>query len=96
MRKSLRRNPEAAEIWYVKGLAFRGLGQHQNAVGAFERALELDSTLEAAWEQKGLALLGLNRYEEARQAFNSVLILNPKNVNALLQPLCSQSQAPAL
>ncbi len=82
--KVLEKNPMAADIWYLSGLVMRGgLDQNEDAVEAFNRALELKPDLRAAQEQKGLALLSLCRYEEARDAFSSVLEESPENADVL-------------
>ncbi|MBU7018873.1 MAG: tetratricopeptide repeat protein, partial [Theionarchaea archaeon] len=54
----------------------------EEALEAFEKAIELDDKNISAWINKGYALRNLRRYEEALEAFEKAIELDDKNVDA--------------
>lgn len=50
-------------IW--QGIALHHLGQHEEALGAYERAASITPENAKAWNNVGMALYDLKRYEEA-------------------------------
>jgi tetratricopeptide (TPR) repeat protein len=75
-----------------KGLALNRLGEYQEAITAFDTALEIDPDKIAwdnkefdkiAWSNKGLALDNLGEYQEAITAFDKALKIDPKHKQAL-------------
>jgi tetratricopeptide (TPR) repeat protein len=67
----------------AEGLAYLGnayaasLGQYQNALDIYNRALQLRPDLPAVWDHKGFALERLERDEEALEAYDRALALAP-------------------
>jgi tetratricopeptide (TPR) repeat protein len=53
------------------------LGRDEEALAAFEKAVELDSENASNWSLKGEALAGLGRDEEALAAFEKAVALDP-------------------
>ncbi|RLI95338.1 MAG: hypothetical protein DRO92_01970 [Candidatus Altiarchaeales archaeon] len=44
---------------------------------AYNKALEINPTLDRAWYNKGIALYQLGRYNESIEAFNKAIEINP-------------------
>lgn len=75
---------KTAENWTHEGdfLLFEQ-DQMEEALQAYDKAIELDPQFTSAWDGKGLALYGLGRYEEALQAFDKAIELDPQLENSL-------------
>ena len=71
-----------ADDWVELGSALGGDGQHEQALAACDKALELDPKSLCAWNNRGNALRKLGRDEEALAAYNQARELNPKSVYA--------------
>jgi tetratricopeptide (TPR) repeat protein len=56
--------------------------QHEHAMTAFHRVLELDPALPEAHVNMGFALIGLERYSAARDFFEGAITLRKGQVNA--------------
>jgi tetratricopeptide (TPR) repeat protein len=54
------------------------LRRHADALGACDRAIQLDPNDAYAWNSKGYALIGLARYSEALAAYDRAIQLDPK------------------
>jgi tetratricopeptide (TPR) repeat protein/ADP-heptose:LPS heptosyltransferase len=63
-------------------LALSNLGRHDDAVNAFDRAIELKGDDAQLWWQKGNMLLGAQRLPEALASFEQTLKLDPRNADA--------------
>ena len=71
-----------AKGWQTRGTTHGLNGRHQEALTAFERALQMDSKLVLAWNGKGTALNMLRRNKEAVAAFEQALTLEPDSALA--------------
>ena len=58
----------SADEWVNSGNQFNQQGRYQEALQAFENAINLDSRNKYAWTGKIGALLGLGRYDDALSA----------------------------
>lgn len=58
------------------------LGRFEEALDAYEKALELEPDYVLTWNNKGTALMNLNRYEEALMAFNKAIEVDSGHVLA--------------
>ena len=65
--------------WYDLGCELVNLGQHEEAIAAFEKALEIDPKFHFAWYGLGNALKELGRNSEAIAAFDKALEIDPKS-----------------
>jgi Flp pilus assembly protein TadD len=70
------------EDWFNKGIALEDLGKYDEAIQAFDKALELDPQNAEAWSEKGYALGELGKYDEAIQALDKAIELDPQNAEA--------------
>ncbi len=66
----------SAGYWYNEGLLFHIGGEFAEALGCYNKSLEIDSTDSSIWNLKGNALSSLDRYEEAIECYNASLELN--------------------
>jgi tetratricopeptide (TPR) repeat protein len=65
-----------------KGLLLHHLKRHNEALAAYEKALQLDPNEEIYWCNKGILLEDTQRYEEALAAFEQAIQHNPHSVSA--------------
>ncbi len=68
---------EDAEALIQKGLELFNLGHYDEALRAFERAVQLQPDNADAWHSKGMALFKFGRHDEALQAFEKAVQLQP-------------------
>lgn len=67
---------------FRQGVAMLHAGQHEHALVAFHRVLELSPRLPEAHVNLGYALLGLGRHAAARDFFQGAIELRPSQSNA--------------
>jgi tetratricopeptide (TPR) repeat protein len=61
--------PKMYEAWNYLGFANRHLGNYDDALSAYAKALEINPNYPDAIEYRGEAYLGLNQIEEAKGAY---------------------------
>ena len=66
-----------AERWFNKGITHSRLGQHEEALEAYNKAIEIKPEYQDAWYNKGIVLYNLDRHEEALRTFEKVIEFNP-------------------
>jgi tetratricopeptide (TPR) repeat protein len=82
-----------------EGEKLYSLSRYEEALAAFEQAIQLDPTFAAAYNNKGNLLYSLSRYEEALAAFEQAIQLDPtfaaahNNKGIVLQSLKSYEKA---
>lgn len=74
---------EDARSWLLRGQELSERGQYQEAVRAFQRAVQIDPASETAYLSLGNAQYELGSYEDATEAFRHVIKINPNNSTAL-------------
>jgi tetratricopeptide (TPR) repeat protein len=82
-RQMLRQNPNSPELWSDLGVAYSMEGQHQDAVEAFEKALQLNPLLRSANLMLGIDLVRLGKPEGAIPHLELVLKQQPADGDAL-------------
>ena len=65
-----------------KGNTFAGVGRYQEALNAFDNAIEIDPNNSEAWVGKGEALRIIGRNQESIDAFNKAIEIDPNNAFA--------------
>jgi tetratricopeptide (TPR) repeat protein len=65
-----RLNPQAANVYYTRGLAYLYLGQHQRSITFFDEAIRLEPGDAAAYAKRGTAYGALGQQDRAIQDFN--------------------------
>ena len=79
------RYPDAHQqliCWNDYATALEDMGPHEEALAAFDRALDLNPNGGAAHTNRGNVLSSLGRYEQALTAYDRALDLNPNNAAA--------------
>lgn len=79
----LRHAPEYPDAHNLMGVAARGRGDMESAIGHFRRAAELNPQLAGAQANLGLALVDQGRHGEARTPLMRALEIDPSNALAL-------------
>src|SRR5438445_4440992 len=64
-------------MWNNRGVALDGLGQHEDAIDAYTRAMQRSPTYEIAAYNLGNAFAQLGQFEEAVVAYERALAINP-------------------
>jgi len=72
-----------AYLYSVQGFAYNHLHQgYQQAIAAFDRALELDPNCASAYNGRGWSYLYLTQYQQAKPNFDRAIALNPNEAGA--------------
>ena len=72
-------NPQDSVGWFNKGLALDNLNKSDEAIKAYDKAIEINPQDSDVWTGKGLALDNLNKYDEAIKAFDKAIEINPQD-----------------
>lgn len=77
---------EALEVvhWNDTGASLESLGQYQDALACYDRALALNSRDELTWVHRGTVLESLGRTDDALACCDHALQLNPQSEPALV------------
>jgi superkiller protein 3 len=75
LQRSLRARP-SPDAWYIYGITAQRVGDDDQAVGAFQRALSLDPSYADAWFNLGNALSRQGRTKEAEEALRRFADVN--------------------
>ncbi len=71
-----------AESWYKQGNDMMIQEKNEDAIVAYDKAIELDPAHISAWNNKGIAMFRLKRYEDAISCYDKTIDLNPNHANA--------------
>ncbi len=74
--------PAMATDWYNKGIALYDQGKYDEAIKAYNKAIELNPQYADAWNNKGIALYDQGKYDEAIKACNKAIELDPQYADA--------------
>jgi tetratricopeptide (TPR) repeat protein len=81
--RSLKNNPLLRTLlWNNKGVALTQQDKYDEAVQAYDRAVEINPQYADAWNNKGIALLLQGKYDEAVQAYDNAIEINPQFAQA--------------
>ena len=72
------------DAWYNKGYALKEQGKLDQAIVAFDKALEVAPEDARIWTIKGNTLLELRQFENAIDAYTHVLITYPDNTDTIV------------
>ena len=75
-------DPESAELYFNRGLAYDNLGRHAEAIQDYDKAISLDQTDADAHFHRGLAHADLEQFQAAIQDFGECLRLDPEDPEA--------------
>lgn len=85
LAKALDLNPALAEAHFARGLILWTQSKgfpHEHAIGAFQRALELDPDADESYHQLSMVLAHVGLLDEAQAHVRTALLLNPNNTMA--------------
>lgn len=68
---------KTAVDWNNEGVTLERAGNYEEALEAFNKAIQLDPQFANAWYRKGLVLNNLGRKEEGKEALNKAYELDP-------------------
>ena len=68
--------------WGNKGISLDNLGRYEEAIGCYDKVLEIDPRNAKAWNNKGCSLINLDQLEDAIRCFDKALEIDPHEVNA--------------
>ena len=68
--------------WYSSGNDLVKEGKNDDALMAYDKALEIDPKHLGTWNNKGIVLARLKRFEEAINCYDKAIELNPEYTNA--------------
>jgi tetratricopeptide (TPR) repeat protein len=75
------RSANATDL-YNRGETFLALKHYEDALNAYNRAVEIRPDYAEAWKGQGDTFLGLQRYEEALNAYDRAIQLRPDDLEA--------------
>ena len=75
---SAEKEEQDAINWNNKGFALASLGQYEEALKAYDKAIELKPDFSVAWNNKAFSFSSLGRYEEALNAYDKAIELKPR------------------
>jgi tetratricopeptide (TPR) repeat protein len=82
-KKSIpKNNLDDYEVWCNKGVTLAALGRHDEALEAYNKAIEIKPDSHLAWYNKGVALAVLGRRNESLVAFNKAIEIKPDYYSA--------------
>ena len=76
------KNPNYAEVYYLRGLAQKSLEQLEEAIVDFDNAIRLDPERTDAYYWRGNTKGSVERYEEAIVDFDNAIRLDPERTDA--------------
>ena len=68
---------KTAPDWMAEGNAFFGQGKYDEAITAYDNALQLNPQLSEAWYGKGVVLNKQGKYDDAITAYDNAIQINP-------------------
>jgi tetratricopeptide (TPR) repeat protein len=76
------KSQKTKEQWIKEGDGFLGLESYQQALEAYEQAIQIDPNDAVTYINKGTALIYLRRYEEALAACEQAILIDPNAAQA--------------
>ena len=66
-------DPQYAVAWIYKGNALYNQHKYDEAIQAYDKAIEIDPDTCTAWNNKGIAFDDVGKYDEATQAYDKAI-----------------------
>ncbi len=70
---------KSEQEWLEKGYEHYNLGQYEDALKCFDKAVETSPKYDLSWIAKGLSLYRLGKHEESEKCFSTALKLDPQD-----------------
>jgi tetratricopeptide (TPR) repeat protein len=77
LNEAIKLQPDSAESYTRRGIAYDNLGQHQRAIEDFNEAVRLPSNNADTYFNRGNAYANLKQYQKAIEDFNEAIRLKP-------------------
>lgn len=71
----------SAQDYYDQGRDFNASEKYNEAIAAYDKAIELDPDYAHAWNSRGISLRKLERYEEAIASYDKTIKLDPDDAH---------------
>lgn len=82
---ALRINPNSPDAYNNLGVVLKAMGEFDEALDSFERALSFDSGQPKTWVNIARALKKLKRYDDSLKSFDRAIELAPNDIDLILQ-----------
>ena len=76
-KRILEINPQNAFAWDTLGGQYKALGEYEEAINAFQKAVSLDSSKAHYFHHLGLVYAAVERFDDATAAFELVIEIDP-------------------
>jgi len=80
--RAIELNPNFAEAYNNRGVAYAELNEHERAIEDYEKAIALNPNFAEAYNNRGVAYAELNKYERAIKDYDRAIALNPNDAEA--------------
>ena len=77
-RESETADPTSAQL-HQKGITHQKLGEHEQAIVCFDKAIRISESDHTAWHRKGISLNALERYDEAMECLDTAIRINSRD-----------------
>ena len=84
MKKSVALNPADAQHYFAVGTVLNSVGEYTQAMGYFNKALDLQPDFEYAYWGKANMFMVQGMHDEARQEAEALLKLSPEGFTSLI------------
>jgi tetratricopeptide (TPR) repeat protein len=78
-KRMLEINPQNAFAWDTLGGQYKALGEYEDAINAFQKAVSLDSSKAQYFHHLGLVYAAVERFDDAIAAFELVIEIDPNH-----------------
>jgi hypothetical protein len=78
-KRILEINPQNAFAWDTLGGQYKALGEYEEAINAFQKAVSLDSSKAHYFHHLGLVYAAVERFDDAIAAFELVIEIDPQH-----------------
>ncbi|NEO87927.1 MAG: tetratricopeptide repeat protein [Spirulina sp. SIO3F2] len=68
--------------WSNRGVSLRRLKKYEEAIAAYDKAIEIELNSSFAWNNRGGVLMELERYQDALESVEKAIQIDPNNANA--------------
>ena len=68
---------QSSDSWVQEGRMLTNSGKYNEAITAYDKAIEIDPQYFEAWTNKGVDLVNLNKYDEAKASYENEIKINP-------------------
>lgn len=82
LTNAVKLQPNDAEIYYNRGVAYENLGQYQPAIKDYNQAISLNPSYSEAFYNRGTIYSEIGQYQQAIEDFNQAVSLQPDDAEA--------------